>query len=391
MVKSLHWSKLKCLTPFWFGRQFPNGQVSREKDVIDMNRSNVLPKFEIPAREILEITDDYRRSKTLYESISEEWKEMVDAGDDNKHKDDVNWKFFTEVKEHLVSTSPVTCIDSHGDFVTYGTEHGAVGLLIAGHSLNLRPHTNLVSGLITDGSCILSSSFDGTVRSIDLDRGRVPLEYNWDLFGDFKHGVLGMARRAEHSYILDCDKKLVILDLRKKDTASLVDIKGVKSSYPYQELRPSPINIEPINSNLFSVCRNSSVSIWDVRNMEKTVWRLASNNLSFAGWNNDGTEFSVCRNDKYWIFDVLGGTPSQDRRCQFSVPFTVKTRSHENFSLDGSLWCPWQSSLLFYVGKSKQRMSSKHFTTTTCLSVFDTSKRYNTANCHQFCKPLHAA
>ena len=102
-----------------------------------MNRSNVLPKFEIPAREILEITDDYRRSKTLFESISEEWKEMVDAGDDNKHKDDVNWKFFTEVKEHLVSTSPVTCIDSHGDFVTYGTEHGAVGLLIAGHSLNL--------------------------------------------------------------------------------------------------------------------------------------------------------------------------------------------------------------------------------------------------------------
>merc|ERR1712025_474555 len=233
--------------------------------------------------------------------------------------------------------------------------------------------TNLVSGLITDGSSVLSSSFDGTVRSIDLDRGRGPLEYNWDLFAEFKHGVLGMARRAEHFYILDCDKKLVILDLRKKDTASLVDIKGVKSSYPYQELRPSPINIEPINSNLFSVCRNSSVSIWDVRNMEKTVWRLDSNNLSFAGWNNDGTEFSVCRNDKYWIFDVLGGIPSQDRRCQFSVPFTVKTRSHENFSLDGSLWCPWQSSLLFYVGKSKKRLSSKHSSTTTCLSAFDTA------------------
>ena len=275
----------------------------------------------------------------------------------------------------MVSTSPVTCIDSHGDFVTYGTEHGAVGLLIAGHSLNLRPHTNLVSGLNTDGSCILSSSFDGTVRSIDLDRGRVPLEYNWDLFGDFKHGVLGMARRAEHSYILDCDKKLVILDLRKKDTASLMDIEGVGRPYPYSDLRPTTIKVEPINSNLFSVCRDTSVSVWDVRNMEKTVWKLNSHSLSFAGWNSDGTEFSVCRNDKYWIFDVQGGTPAKDRSCHFDVPNSIRTSGRENFSLDGSLWCPWQSSLLFYVGKSKKRLSSKHSSTTTCLSAFDTANR----------------
>ena len=53
-----------------------------------MNRCNVLPKFEISAREILEITDDYRKSKTLYESISEEWKDMVDG--DDKYKTEVN-------------------------------------------------------------------------------------------------------------------------------------------------------------------------------------------------------------------------------------------------------------------------------------------------------------
>ena len=186
-----------------------------------------------------------------------------------------------------------------------------------------------------------------------------------------------MARRSEHSHILDCDKKLVILDVRNKDTAAVVDILGVTSSYPYSNTRPSSVNIEPINSNLFSVCRDSSVSIWDVRNMEKIVWKLNSNNLSFAGWNNQGREFSVCRNDKYWIFDVQGGTPDKDRRCQFKtqVPRSFRSTSRENFSLDGSLWCPWKSSLLFCLGESRNRNPSlTHLqATTTSFSAIDTA------------------
>ena len=369
LSKSKIWSKRQNgLTPFWFGRQFQNGQFSREKDITDMNRSNVLPKFEISAREILEITDDHRKSEILLQSFSEESKELIE---EDKFKGDVTWGNFTDVKEHLVSTSPVSCIDSFGDFVTYGTENGAVGVLIAGHSLNLRPHTDMVSGLVMDGSKIVSSSFDGTVRSWDLDKGRVHLEYNWDLYGDDKHGVLGMAKRTEHSHILDCDKKLVILDLRSKDTAAVVDIKGVESSHSDFNLRPSSINIEPINSNLFSVCRDSSVTIWDVRNMETSVWRLSSTNLSFAGWNNQGGDFSVCRNDKYWIFDVRGGTPDRDRRCQFEtkVPGSLRTASREKFSLDGSLWCPWQSSVLFYVGDSRNRNPSLTHLQPTTLSL----------------------
>ena len=117
----------------------------------------------------------------------------------------------TNIKLRSIGNS---CIDSQGDFVTYGTENGAVGLLIAGHSLNLRPHTDMVSGLVMDRSSVISSSFDGTVQTLDLHRGRVPIEYNWDWYGDFKHGALGIARRSENTHILDCDKKLAILDLR---------------------------------------------------------------------------------------------------------------------------------------------------------------------------------
>ena len=66
---------------------------------------------------------------------SDEYQKLPQAEKD-KYKAEVIWSSFTDVKEHLVSTSPVSCIDSFGDFVTYGTENGAVGILIAGHSLN---------------------------------------------------------------------------------------------------------------------------------------------------------------------------------------------------------------------------------------------------------------
>ena len=361
------------LTPKWFGRRFATSNY--KKEISELNRANVLPKLEISAGELLEITDDYRRTKILLESISEECKEEMEEEDN--YKTDVNWQELTVVKEHLVSTSSVTCIDSYSDLVSYGTENGAVGVLIASHSLNFRPHTDMVSGLVMDGAKILSSSFDGTVRGLDLAKGRVSLEYNWDFYGDCKHGVVGMARRSDHSYILDCDKKLVMFDLRQKDAASLVDVEGVKCSYPYSDLRPSTINVEPRNSNLFSICRDSSVTIWDVRNMEKTVWKLNSNNLSFAGWSSNGGEFGVFRTDKYWIFDVQGGTPNKERRVQFEpqVPREWKTGlGSDKFSLCGSLWCPWQSSLLFYVGKSQKRLSSKHCISKTSLSAINTAR-----------------
>ena len=333
--KSVQWNQAYGRTPKWFGR-FQQGLSTRERCEAEINRCNVLPKFDISTKEILEITDDHRKSKILLQSFSEECKEMIEEEDN--YKDSVTWTSFTDVKEHLVSRSPVSCIDSCGDFITYGAENGAVGLLIAGHSLNLRPHTDIVSGLVMDGSKILSSSFDGTVRIMDLAEGRVPLFYNWDLYGDDKHGVLGMARRSEHSHILDCDKRLIILDLRNKDTAAVVDILGVTSSYPYSNTRPSSVNIEPIN--------------------------------------NQGREFCVCRNDKYWIFDAQGGTPDKDRRCQFKtqVPRSLRSTSRENFSLDGSLWCPWQSSILFCLGESRNRNPSlTHLQATiTSFSAIDT-------------------
>ena len=223
-----------------------------------------------------------------------------------------------------------------------------------------------------DGSKILSSSFDGTVRNVDLANGRVPLEYSWDLNGNEKHGVLGMARRSEQKYILDCDERLVILDLRQKDPASMGEMEGINDSYPYADVRPTSINIEPIHSNLFSVCRNSSVTIWDVRNINKTVWALNNDNFTFAGWNKTGKEFGVCFNDKYWLFDANGGEPNKDKRYQFKTSYHLpKDVDKGDFSLVGSLWCPWQTSHLFYVGKKKphQTLMSTNITFLSALNV----------------------
>ena len=358
------------LTPWWFGKRF-SGKTHRQGEISEINRVNVLPRIEILTKEILEITDDYRKTKILLDSISAESKGMVEENE--CYKADVNWAAFTDIREHLVSSSPITRIDTYGDFVTYGTENGAVGVLIAGHSLNLRPHTDMVSGLIMDGPRIVSSSLDGTVRNVDLESGIVPLEYSWDMIGDSKHGVLGMTRRSEHSLFLDCDEKLVILDQRQKDPASVGDLEGVNDSYPYVDLRPSTISMEPMNSNLFSICRDSNVTIRDVRNINKTVWTLNSNNLTFAGWNSTAEEFTVCFNDKYWLFDVSEGIPKKDKRFEFKTSYHLpKDVDKGDFSLDGSLWCPWQSSVLFFIGKKK--LYQMRSTSATFLSALN-SKR----------------
>ena len=99
--------------------------------------------------------------------------------------------------------------------------------------------------------------------------------------------------------------------------------------------------------------------------------------ISFAGWSSNGGEFGVFRTDKYWIFDVQGGTPNKERRVQFEpqVPREWKTGlGSDKFSLCGSLCCPWQSSLLFYVGKSQKRLSSKHCISKTSLSAINTAR-----------------
>ena len=283
------------------------------------------------------------------------------------YNDDTDWSLFSGGEEFIVSTSRLTAIDTLGDLITYGTEEGGVGVLVAGRSVTLRPHAEAVTGLLASGSRILSAARDGTVRNTDLESKTVSLEYCWDRVrqpGEGKHGVLGMVQRADHSYILHCSDKIVNLDVRQKEAQSLAGMSNTRSS----EFSNTKIN--PVKCNLFTTSRSDTVSIWDLRKMSDPVWNMnVGGDVDFCGWNSNGKDYAITKDSGAWVFDSLSGVPGVNFRV--SLP-NSEFRKFPN-RLGGDLWCPWpgQDSTLFNV-----RVVSRNHQTVGRLSGVN-MKRYS--------------
>ena len=323
-------------TPMWFGYRF---KVPHQTAY---NTNLTVPKVNLRSDELLEITRDYRKSRIFLDSITEEYKEQKV---ETKYNVGTNWSLFSGGEEFIVSTSRVTAIDTLGDFTTYGTEQGGVGVLVAGRSVTLRPHAEAVTGLLTSGSRILSAARDGTVRNTDMESQTVDLEYSWDMCsqaGEGKHGVLGMVQRAAHSYVLHCSDKIVNLDVRQKEAQSLTRMSNLKFSYF------SNIKMNPAKDNMFTTCSSDTVSIWDLRKMSDPVWNLnVGGDVDFCGWNSSGKEYALTKNTGVWVYDSPSGVPSTSFRVSWPKS---GFRSFPN-QLGGDLWCPWpgEDSTLFNV------------------------------------------
>ena len=240
----------------------------------------------------------------------------------------------------------MTAIDTLGDFTTYGTEQGGVGVLVAGRSVTLRPHAEAVTGLLTSGSRILSAARDGTVRNTDMESQTVDLEYSWDMCsqaGEGKHGVLGMVQRAAHSYVLHCSNKIANLDVRQKEAQSLISMSSLRSS------EFSNIRMNPARENLLTTSRSDTVSIWDLRKMSDPVWNMnVGGDVDFCGWNSNGKDFAITKDTGALVYDSLSGVP----RSNFRVSWPNSNFRKFPNRLGGDLWCPWpgQDSTLFNVG-----------------------------------------
>ena len=293
------------LTPVWFGSRFKEFLTQGKGHRTNMIESRVVPKVTLNSKELLEITKDYRKSRIFLDSVTEECKEQKV---ETLYNDDTDWSLFSGGEEFIVSTSRLTAIDTLGDFITYGTEEGGVGVLVAGRSVTLRPHAEAVTGLLASGSRILSAARDGTVRNTDLESQTVSLEYCWDMVSqprEDKHGVLGMVQRADHSYILHCSDKIVNLDVRQKEAQSLAGMSNTRSS------EFSNTNINPVKGNLLTTSRSDTVNIWDLRKMSDPLWNLnVGGDVYFCGWNSTGKDFAITQDTGAWVFDSLNGVPS---------------------------------------------------------------------------------
>ena len=354
--------KQKRSTPDWFCR----GR-SRNNEKLVHN----IPKFTVKAQQLLEITNDYRKSRIILDSLSQESLEMRA---EEEFFGDVDWNDFRVTGDFIVSTSAVTALDSCGDFISFGTAEGGVGVVLGGRSVSLRPHSAAVTGLeVSQGTSLVSSSWDGTVRRLDLVRQMAVLEHS----AAEDAGVLGLVSRPDTptSFILDCDHALVSLDTRRKRADKLVSLpitaKGVT---------PASLNIEPING-LVSVCRDNVVMIWDLRKTTSPVWSegLVSRwaEVTFAGWSGTGAEFCVVQDGGHLVFGVpSGGVPNTQPRVSFfnqgsqakniwiGDTLTGKRIKHyRKAALSGDIWCRW-SSILFNIKIGSQKEKSNQYNCT---------------------------
>merc|ERR1719516_176430 len=157
----------------------------------------------------------------------------------------------------------------------------------------------------------------------------VTLEYSWERSCDIKHGVRGMVRASASSYIVDCDSSIRILDIREKAATILCNSEPASVAD-----HMSHIAIEPQNKDLFSACRDEIVRIFDWRNCSEPLWSFSGHDFSFAGWNENGREFSVMDNGNSSVFSVNTGIPTG--RHKRSIPGSALP------SLRGDIWCSWQ-------------------------------------------------
>ena len=78
---------------------------------------------------------DIQYSARFLDSISHECEELTCEDD---WRQEVDWRLFDNSSEYIVSSCPITAIDSFGDFISYGTKEGGVGVLMGGRSVTLR-------------------------------------------------------------------------------------------------------------------------------------------------------------------------------------------------------------------------------------------------------------
>ena len=335
-------------SPAWFGKTVPYPMI--EAKVV---AANPVPKFDLLATQLLEITTDYRASRVFLDSLSEEGEEQVVEAP----LSDLSWApTVAKTGESIVSASTVTGLDSRADLISFGTEDGGVGVLLEGRSVTLRSHNKPVTEVLmrgTNGSVgVMSSSLDGTVRLYDLARQTVALEYSWDQTSSAPLSVLSMVSTGQDTLLLDCGSEIINIDLRMRKASSQFQLKN----FQVPEAEKTSLQVHPTEKDLISVCRGNRAEILDLRREGEALWRSGDqswSHLEFAGWSRRSGQYYCCLTEggrhvltRPHVFDVINGLPSLRQR-----DLTLSATSRWNV-LSGSPqcpWLPWQEELLFSV------------------------------------------
>merc|ERR1719322_2160159 len=84
-------------------------------DLANFRKHNPVPKFDFESRRLLEVTGDIQYSARFLDSISHECEDLTCEDD---WRQEVDWRLFDNSSEYIVSSCPITVIDSFGDFIS---------------------------------------------------------------------------------------------------------------------------------------------------------------------------------------------------------------------------------------------------------------------------------
>merc|ERR1719318_1480155 len=386
------WSMLQeqRASPKWFGHWVPrfNKDVKltirrlnvTDRDINDfydeeaISSSNHIPKFELSAQDLLEITPAYHRSKTRLDSFSADLKQVRPEGPLVSRPD---WDRFQLVQESLVSSSELTSLDTFQDYVCFGTQSGGVGVSLAGRAITIKPHNRKVTRTLFlgnknhNGPGVLSAGLDGTVRMTDMVRQIVCLEYSWDQSYMGKQGVNWLEERGPYSFLLDCGGEINHIDIRAKEASQLIQLNNEQA----QTNILTNLSLHPSNKNLLSLCRGNSVQIWDLRKASSAVVTLAGagdSMMAGGGWSKKGSYLATCAQGGDGVDEIV-----VYNGLDFSQPLSTFTNPKMTsfFPFTGVTWCPWEENLfLTAMKKAKQtelELKPKH----TVVAVDCTSGR----------------
>ena len=395
-------SDTRRCSPWWVGRWCPmiktrwNGEdIFGHLTDDEFNSASPVPQVVLNVEDIISSDNDYYKSTRFLNSISKEFEETLNE----KHLSETIPREYLKIMDSKVSSSNIQSVDTRGDLVCYGDKSGGVGVFLDGRSTTLKIHNELVTRTLflkgDQGNGILSASQDGTVRLTDLLKQEVSVKYS-SIQSEEKQEVRWIEPFGDFNFLMNIGSTFVKrMDIRSKDVETLFQLPIWKSSLSETEVVESDelyldssfgtnIGIHPLNPNLISICLQSSIIIYDIRNtkahadmIDFNKMQSADSGIMFtrgiagASWSpGTGSKFLTCpvrskvkkcmprkgistplaacitRRDNFpYIFDSSNfQAPVQ------TWPTKAKGEKFDNASFssnNGTSWCPWSEGVFF--------------------------------------------
>ena len=318
-------------------------------DLYELDLACHVPTVDMAVSEVLELKKDLHTSLATLDCLAAECKH-VKYEPRYIESTASPLEGLVQTQDSIIVSAPISCLDTCWDMIAHGSTMGQVGIQIESTVLNWRPHHRSVTRVLLSGGSdnlsLLSSSMDGSVRRTDLARQLVLVEHHG------LYGVSSMEKYQEDSFLLNLGQEVSMMDLRTGKVCKVLDLSETENSGD-----KSSLAVNPTNNNIVSVCLDSSVRIYDLRNSSQ-VLNFLPGSFSQSQWSpHSGKQFLTVKkkglseidpyNRKHSLTVKRESCYIVDVYCSsdLNTP-TLSKKIDENQSPVGIQWNPWHESSL---------------------------------------------